>query len=160
MDEEKREQNRLAIATFIVASTIALFAYVDSEFDGQKIGNPVVAALLLMLYLAVILSVIFAFLYILAKAGELRYEPANSPMQKLLVKRKRFFYNAAVTVYIPVIRIVGALILLFVFAYLLTDEKAPEWAQITVIVSGWLWMVGHIVWLYVKAKKTKNHSVS
>lgn len=111
--EEKREQNRLLIATFIVATTVAIFfSDIDVSINPESIWPPFVGALLASLFV----SAGFSFFYILCRGYELRYD---KPKKEGLIKKTSYkLYNLSILCY-PVV--IG--FLTFMVTYSLIDER-------------------------------------
>jgi len=89
-EEDTRETTRIAIAAFIVGTTLTVMT---SEFTLPREVLILTGAFLLGL----IFTAVFAFLFILAKGYELRYKPKKS---NVFDKYNYILYNAAVTAYV------------------------------------------------------------
>lgn len=142
MNDEQREQSRLAIATFIVATTIAAFQIDSSGKPDDTLG--VGEALLALLFLGLLVSSVFAFLFIMSKAAELRYTRSTYKSINLLIRLKSSLYTAAVTSYIPVVGILG--ILLFIAMSVQYQERHDPSAWVFTAVC-----ITYLVYKFIRA---------
>lgn len=116
--DPKNDPSRLAIAVFIVATTLTVSAthFSVPSFLFIPLG---------MFALGLIVSAILAFLFILAKGYELRY---GKKKDNLIDRFNYILYNLAVTAYVIVM---GIILLSFVYKYLDEASKAGNvWASI------------------------------
>ena len=124
-NDRNKDPSRLAVAIFIVATTLTIMA---TNFQIPTVFIIPIAAFLLGL----ILTAILAFLYILAKGYELRY---GKRKDNVIDRYNYILYNFAMTAY----AIVVAIILLgFTYKYLNDSSKA-----------GNPWATGGIVLLFI-----------
>jgi len=100
--EDAREATRIAIAAFIVGTTLTIMA---SEFTLPKSFLIPVGAFLFGL----IATAVLAFLFILAKGYELRYH-AKKP--NVFDKYNYILYNAAMTAYVIIMSVTLSIFLL------------------------------------------------
>lgn len=108
---DRDDQNRLLIATFIVATTFTVMA---THVPIPKLFFIPAGAFLIGL----IITAVLAFVFILAKGYELRYGSKN----KNLVDRYNYLlYNLAVTAYVIV---AGVLLFLYIFSILNNASEA------------------------------------
>jgi len=137
-EEDTREATRIAIAAFIVGTTLTVVA---SNFTLPKAFLIPVGAFLFGL----IATAALAFLFILAKGYELRYKPKK---RNAFDKYNYILYNAAMTAYI----IVMALTLsIFGLEYLEKGLKAGN-----VIASGALATLFVLVVTAINGKDIKD----
>ena len=147
MNKEQREQSKLAIATFIVATGIAVTQTADVK-DGKETPN-LLDVLNGVVLLAIFISVILALMYILGKASELREKSPKLLVQQLMVKHSEKFYSLAVTIYLPFIGAFGGLITLTGIVKYIDKYHFPLW--IPAITSAMI--CGTITWFW----PTHNH---
>ena len=117
-NELKNDPTRLAIAVFIVATTLTMSAtdFLVPSFLFIPLG---------MFFVGLIVSAILAFAFILAKGYELRY---GKKKNNLIDKYNYILYNLAVTAYVIVM---GVILLGFAYKYLDEASKAGNvWASI------------------------------
>ncbi len=116
--DPKNDPSRLVIAVFIVATTLTIFA---SDYSVPTILLIPVGTFLWGL----IVSSILAFLFILAKGYELRYEKKS---ENIIDRFNYVLYNLAVTAYVIVM---GVILLSFIYKHLSEASKAGNvWASI------------------------------
>ena len=111
--EDTREATRIAIAAFIVGTTLTIMA---SDFTLPKSFLIPVGAFLFGL----IATAVLAFLFILAKGYELRYHAKKS---NVFDKYNYILYNAAMTAYVI---IMGVTLSIFLLEYLEKGLKAGD----------------------------------
>jgi|GEM_PF-2118791 len=120
--DSKNDPSRLAVAIFIVATTLTIMA--TSFAIPSALVIPVAAFLL-----GLIITAILAFLYILAKGYELRYRKKGD---NIIDKYNYILYNLAMTAYVIV---VGIILLGFLYKYLNDSSKAGNpWATAGVVL--------------------------
>ena len=120
MNTDPNDQNRLLIATFIVATTIAVIFSQVALPVGKS--SWIVYALGACLW-GFIISSFFASSFILAKGYELRYEKDNDN-RKTFVDRHNFrLYNIAVKVYVPVLALFSIAIIFDYFKTIAHDSN-------------------------------------
>jgi MFS family permease len=149
-NDHNKDPSRLAVAIFIVATTLTIMAtnfQIPTEFIIP------IAALLMGL----ILTAIFAFLYILAKGYELRY---GKKKDNVIDRYNYILYNFAMTAYVIV---VGIILLGFIYKYLNDSSKAGNpWAtaEIVLIFIGIIAIVNRrdIKELYLAIRKSLKES--
>jgi len=115
--DPKNDPSRLAIAVFIVATTLTVSAthFSVPQFLFIPLG---------MFMLGLIVSAILAFLFILAKGYELRY---GKTKDNLIDRFNYILYNSAVTAYVIVM---GVILFAFLYKYLNEASKAGNvWAS-------------------------------
>lgn len=116
--DPKKDPSRLAIAVFIVATTLTMSAtdFLVPSFLFIPLG---------MFFVGLIVSAILAFAFILAKGYELRY---GKKKNNLIDRYNYILYNLAVTAYVIVM---GIILLGFTYKYLDEASKAGNvWASI------------------------------
>lgn len=109
--EDTREATRIAIAAFIVGTTLTIMA---SEFTLPKSFLIPVGAFLFGL----IATAVLAFLFILAKGYELRY---HAKKRNVFDKYNYILYNSAMTAYVIIMAITLSI---FLLEYLEKGSKA------------------------------------
>ena len=109
--ELKNDPSRLAIAVFIVATTLTILA--------SNYSVPSILLIPLGTFLwGLIVSAILAFIFILAKGYELRY---GKEKDSLIDRFNYVLYNSAVTAYVIVM---GIILLSFIYKFLDEASKA------------------------------------
>ncbi len=116
------DPSRLAVAVFIVATTLTVSA--------THITVPTFLFIPLgMFLLGLIVSATLALLFILAKGYELRYKKKKN---NLIDSYNYILYNSAVTAYVIVM---GVILLGFIYKYLSEASKAGNaWADIGIVI--------------------------
>lgn len=104
-NSDKHDGNRLLIATFIVAATIAFF---QLNVPTSLVNNAVGAGLIITLGIGLLSSSVFAFTYIMSKGYALRYRNRLSRVG-LADRYGHHMYNLAIFIFLPIVAIVGAL---------------------------------------------------
>jgi hypothetical protein len=102
---DDHDGNRLLIATFIVASTIAFF---QLNVPTSLINNAVGAGVIVALGFGLLSSSLFAFSYIMSKGYALRYRN-NLSRIGFVDRYGHHMYNVAIFIFLPVIAIVAAI---------------------------------------------------
>jgi len=150
--DPKNDPSRLAIAAFIVATTLTISAthFIVPSFLFIPLG---------MFLLGLIVSAVLAFVYILAKGYELRYGKSKN---NLIDRYNYILYNSAVTAYVIVM---GVILLGFILEYLNEASRAGNvWANIGIaaLFVGIVGMINRkdIRELYFAVKKALQHRLS
>lgn len=121
-NDPKKDPSRLAVAVFIVATTLTISTthVTVPTFLFIPIG---------MFLLGLIVSAILAFLFILAKGYELRYRKRRN---NIVDSYNYILYNSAVTAYVIVM---GIILLGFLYKYLSEASKAGNaWADVGIVI--------------------------
>lgn len=144
MHDEQKEQSRIAIAAFIVATTIALMQ-LDGPSSSPGKDLTLIELLLGVAMLAALISSVFAVLFILSKAAELRYQPSVLQTMKFLVKHKISFYGLAISVYVPVIYLLGGLIIYIHLEKFAKDNSRYAWLPTAITLF-------YVAYTYIRAR--------
>jgi hypothetical protein len=133
MDNQQNDQNRLLVATFIVATTVTIL--LSRESVAPNVGW--VLAVVGIFLIGLMISSLFAFAFILAKGYELRY--GSHKKNGVIDKYNYVLYNMAVKAYALVV-----FILFFIYAYGLLNENAKKGNFIAIIAIPILWILAII----------------
>lgn len=152
--DTSHDQSRLAIAVFIVATTLTILA------SNYSIPSILLMPLGMFLW-GLIVSAVLAFLFILAKGYELRY---GKEKNNLVDRYNYILYNSAMTAYVIVMAII---LLAFTHKYLKeASEGGNTWASIGIalLIIGIVWLVNRkdikelslAIWNAFKKRSSKS----
>ena len=114
VNDKKNDQSRIAVSAFIVATTLTVMA---TSFPIPSVAIVPVTAILMGL----LITALFAFLFILAKGYELRY---SRKKENFIDKYNYILYNLAMTSYAIV---AGVLLLGVAYKHLSEASNAGSW---------------------------------
>ena len=129
MKHSKKEEARLLIATFIVATLIPLM-----QVDYDKLEQGFASILGIITY-PLIFSALFAFFFIVTKGLELSYILEGSRL-RILQFIKMFLYDFAIGIYLAVM---GIMVLLYGYVKLFHHAQGaplptwPFWLSLTIV---------------------------
>lgn len=139
MNEENREQTRLLIAVFIVATSLAV-----QQLDLLNNGSFIFHELLYFMMLPLHISALIAFLFVLSKAVEIRYTTKKVHKDFLIIEKyKSKLYNLSIFSYI--FSIVTILSLLITMPTIIAFNDSSRSYEEKIIMGGLLVLVSLII---------------
>ncbi|MET1033417.1 MAG: hypothetical protein ABWX94_02870 [Candidatus Saccharimonadales bacterium] len=150
MKKTGRDESRVLIATFIIASTLAFLQLEPEKFDKSFY------VILELIITPLLFSSIAAYLFIMTKGATLT-NFINLGSCKTIILLERLFYDLAILSYFVSLAALPLLILLVKLWQQFSNEPIPLWPLWVLMGAILITLVFGAAWNLTKMKKSTRH---